>query len=570
MSNFDIGYLPMTPAETPFARNSKAQQTPYSRAVQSSPTRRVPYETIKASRPATVMQRSSFSQDGFEDMIQSSRNSGLLSPPSLSPSMQSRSFDTAARSPPSIINMSAVKADFSLGVSGDESSHCSPMSNALSSFQSSPEVAHMSLFADIDDIPELKPSQSYRLPASFSAMDLGTYPPYKETLQPRSQSISDLDLDASMDASIEDTGITVDEIAAFIQGPDPNDGKWICLFPDCSKKFGRKENIKSHVQTHLGDRQFRCNHCNKCFVRQHDLKRHSKIHSGVKPYPCPCGNSFARHDALTRHRQRGMCIGAFEGTPKKAIKRGRPKKNRPDTEDRLDKAARTRQRALEKAYASSLSGSSECSFPSPPQDPEDVAFRGLSPFENTQSFEPASYGNSSDMFSYTPPTSPGYSTGNCVSPRHSQHSYTPKALSTSPSPKITSIPEEPEEVLVSHTSPIRSSTSQYGTPPVLDLSSSSPAASRFFDFDSSSEAGLNASQVTNICLDQDSSSSFKMSDLEPDVDQMFFDSFGSDNFMTSLERDPTLLMEKLGEAFSSDDPWLDDFSQSPNPYFGSP
>ncbi|KAF8444310.1 hypothetical protein BGX38DRAFT_1095206, partial [Terfezia claveryi] len=109
----------------------------------------------------------------------------------------------------------------------------------------------------------------------------------------------------------------MEEIASFIDGPEPSDGKWVCLYEGCAKRFGRKENIKSHVQTHLGDRQFKCLVCKKCFVRQHDLKRHSKIHTGVKPYPCLCGNSFARHDALTRHRQRGMCIGAFEGVVRK-------------------------------------------------------------------------------------------------------------------------------------------------------------------------------------------------------------------------------------------------------------
>ncbi|CRK47815.1 hypothetical protein BN1723_020404, partial [Verticillium longisporum] len=103
-----------------------------------------------------------------------------------------------------------------------------------------------------------------------------------------------------------ETGVTTDDIAIYIQGPDPADNKWMCLFEDCGKKFGRKENIKSHVQTHLNDRQYQCPSCHKCFVRQHDLKRHAKIHTGIKPYPCECGNSFARHDALTRHRQRGM------------------------------------------------------------------------------------------------------------------------------------------------------------------------------------------------------------------------------------------------------------------------
>ncbi|TGZ80109.1 hypothetical protein EX30DRAFT_60856 [Ascodesmis nigricans] len=127
-------------------------------------------------------------------------------------------------------------------------------------------------------------------------------------------------------SAITETGISFEEISAYISQPSPVDGKWVCLYPECSKRFGRKENIKSHVQTHLNDRQYQCSVCKKCFVRQHDLKRHAKIHTGVKPYPCLCGNSFARHDALTRHRQRGMCVGAFEGVVKKVGKRGRPKK----------------------------------------------------------------------------------------------------------------------------------------------------------------------------------------------------------------------------------------------------
>jgi regulatory protein SWI5 len=39
-------------------------------------------------------------------------------------------------------------------------------------------------------------------------------------------------------------------------------------------------------------------------VRQHDLRRHEKIHGGDKPFVCACRKSFARQDALTRHRQR--------------------------------------------------------------------------------------------------------------------------------------------------------------------------------------------------------------------------------------------------------------------------
>lgn len=148
-----------------------------------------------------------------------------------------------------------------------------------------------------------------------------------------------------INASIEETGISTDQVNQFMSEQDDGDAKWTCLFPGCGKKFGRKENIRAHIQTHLGDRQFRCNDCGKCFVRQHDLKRHAKIHSGVKPNVCPCGMSFARHDALTRHRQRGTCHGVlpgYEKTDDSKKKRGRPRKERPDLESRIDKASRSR------------------------------------------------------------------------------------------------------------------------------------------------------------------------------------------------------------------------------------
>jgi len=187
------------------------------------------------------------------------------------------------------------------------------------------------------------------------------------------------------------SGITMEEIASFIDGPEPSDGKWVCLYEGCAKRFGRKENIKSHVQTHLGDRQFRCVVCKKCFVRQHDLKRHSKIHTGVKPYPCLCGNSFARHDALTRHRQRGMCIGAFEGVVRKEVKRGRPRKKPLPKED--NQSGITSSGASDTSSAEST-GADETTSTSP-----------------TPSVEEDSPGGIPDMGSsdeYSPPTSPGY------------------------------------------------------------------------------------------------------------------------------------------------------------------
>ncbi|CAK7264146.1 Metallothionein expression activator [Sporothrix epigloea] len=215
-------------------------------------------------------------------------------------------------------------------------------------------------------------------------------PPYTEitgasrhrSLHKRNESIASIASAASIasiniDETRTETGVTLDDIAIYIDGPSPSDGKWRCLYEGCDKRFGRKENIKSHVQTHLNDRQYQCPHCQKCFVRQHDLKRHAKIHTGVKPYPCECGNSFARHDALTRHRQRGMCIGAFDGAVRKVGKRGRPRKSRPSLDARREKSCRTRSKNKESCSSelSSHSGHSDYSAGnSPRSDESDSAF----------------------------------------------------------------------------------------------------------------------------------------------------------------------------------------------------
>lgn len=188
-------------------------------------------------------------------------------------------------------------------------------------------------------------------PTAEAADDNGQLSPNRSP-SPQALSVEDL----SLEGVIEDTGIAPEEVQAYISEQDPTTHRWTCLYPDCKKDFGRRENIRSHVQTHLGDRQFKCIHCGKCFVRQHDLKRHAKIHSGDKPYKCPCGGGFARQDALTRHRQRGMCIGGFPNAVRREVRRGRPRKKRPNMDERVDKSFRTR-KALQYASSSSSGGS---------------------------------------------------------------------------------------------------------------------------------------------------------------------------------------------------------------------
>ena len=217
--------------------------------------------------------------------------------------------------------------------------------------------------------------------------------------QQHAQTVSDLDLDARVKASVKESSVSNDEIAKYIAGPDPKDNKWVCLYENCNGRFGRKENIKSHIQTHLNDRQYVCDQCERDFVRSHDLKRHLKTHSNNKPFICRCGAPFARQDALTRHRQRDMCVGGYSGFVPKTTKRGRPpKKNRPEMDARQTKSTRTRQRVAQKAVSAT---------------PAKV---NCAPIQQAPVFNSPNYAPSNAMSSFTPPTSPGAAIENVQSP----------------------------------------------------------------------------------------------------------------------------------------------------------
>ncbi|USP77537.1 hypothetical protein yc1106_04811 [Curvularia clavata] len=234
--------------------------------------------------------------------------------------------------------------------------------------------------------------------------------------------------DLDVDASLEFTGIAPEEVQQYISEQDATTGKWTCLYQGCGKIFGRRENIRSHIQTHLGDRQYKCNGCGKCFVRQHDLKRHAKIHSGNKPYKCPCGAGFARQDALTRHRQRGMCVGGFPDAVRRQAKRGRPKKNRPDMEQRVDKANRTRRALVSAPSSSAGSPDSNTRSPSPLVGYEPAQSQDLPQLlSDSQSFND-SMNSSVDPFRSVPvPSWLSLDSNRCFSFGASSSSYTEDA-----------------------------------------------------------------------------------------------------------------------------------------------
>jgi regulatory protein SWI5 len=507
-------------------------------------------DTYDTSMEETIKPRSNQRARGvFDDMRQAAEMNAIPSPPRTGPMTTPSTFDSAPMPAGNFMNMSNINLDF---MKSEDQYNESPHSRSSNlsptmSYHSSPEINQMAMFGDpFVNKPSLDaPQHSYPDPTAHS-LPIPNSPTH--SLHRRSESVSSI----NPDESITETGITIDDIATFISGPDPSDGKWICLFPDCKKRFGRKENIKSHVQTHLGDRQFQCPHCKKCFVRQHDLKRHAKIHSGVKPYPCQCGNSFARHDALTRHRQRGMCIGAFEGVVKKTVKRGRPRKNRPDDEERLKKSSRTRSK--NKAM-SSASSTSDCSESNGGQSPRsDAGVLDEKPFGDYEYPQNVMETTNSQFSQHCSPMD-----NNCVSPQaiQSQPAHSPSAFSHHSQSHRGSISEQ----LPSHPASPAKSIHSYHSPPGLCESSSSPAPSNhYYDLENGSQHG-----------DDMQMNMTGMGNISEHDDEMFLEAFAaaSNGGLTTLERDPELLLGKFDDAFSNT-AGDDLFRNSEDVFFGSP
>lgn len=517
-------HFPPTPMDTPHDRVAKQEARParFSEDYDDSME-----ETLKPTRTRGQPR----AQDVFQEMRQQAQmTSAVPSPPQSTLLPNSKTFNAMSIQSADFMNMNSFKNEFMKMEAFDTLSRDGEFLSADELSQhTTPD--HMGSFANGYD------SQS-------------EYQTYEEAVEAhrqkrsahhrRTESVASIASAASI-ASINieetktETGVTTEEIAQFIQSPDTSDGKWVCLFEECGKEFGRKENIKSHVQTHLNDRQYQCPTCNKCFVRQHDLKRHAKIHTGIKPYPCECGNSFARHDALTRHRQRGMCIGAFDGVVRKVVKRGRPKKNRPDMETRMEKSARTRRKNnMSVSSMSSFSGYSDSSVANSPEPDFNMndEVMDMGPIDSSMHGMAA-------LSSAPMPTMVSRRTAAAMAPSPSAvsaHSYvSPEAI----------MDREP-------VSPAKSAASHYQSPPPLTQASSPPPAA-LFAVDPSSSLGMVGSTGVNSTL--------PMNIGQQEEDIML--QFTNDDGLVQLERDPSMLMmSKFDEEFNM-------FTNNDELFFGS-
>ncbi|XP_072948458.1 uncharacterized protein [Epargyreus clarus] len=73
----------------------------------------------------------------------------------------------------------------------------------------------------------------------------------------------------------------------------------------CSERFDERNQLHSHMRTHVGSKEFRCHVCARNFYSNYSLRRHIDWHKGIKRFSCEiCNKKFAQKSELLRHNRR--------------------------------------------------------------------------------------------------------------------------------------------------------------------------------------------------------------------------------------------------------------------------
>ena len=83
------------------------------------------------------------------------------------------------------------------------------------------------------------------------------------------------------------------------------DGKFKCPFKDiCNHVAKFRNNIRSHIRTHTGERPYLCNFCEKTFVREDTCNQHMLTHSEMGGVPCRYCHRRYLASSIETHQKR--------------------------------------------------------------------------------------------------------------------------------------------------------------------------------------------------------------------------------------------------------------------------
>lgn len=89
-----------------------------------------------------------------------------------------------------------------------------------------------------------------------------------------------------------------------------------CRWANCKRHatvFPQRQKVMRHIQTHTGDKPFKCTTCRRRFSEMNIMKQHLRTHTGEKPYECDfCPSTFTISSALTIHRRKHTGVKPFE------------------------------------------------------------------------------------------------------------------------------------------------------------------------------------------------------------------------------------------------------------------